>query len=103
MAEAGKRVVHWHGDKGPDSVAHADELAAMPLHSSLRHYGGRSAFSVGALVANVADAGVNIMDPETAVFMCFTPVMILVVRNKLTALGVPLDRIFYEAYGPLAA
>ncbi len=98
-----KRVVHWHADKDEASVAHAGELSEAPLHASLiRYYGGQQSFSVDELVAQLTSSGVDVIDPETAVFVCCPPSMILAVRNGLQQKGVPLDRIFYEAYGPLA-
>jgi ferredoxin-NADP reductase len=42
------------------------------------------------------------MDPTTGVFLCAPPAMMLTVRNGLQKMGVPLDRILYESYGPLA-
>jgi len=102
MAQAGKRVVHWHADKDEASVPHADELSEAPLRASLRYYGGHQSFSVDELVAQLAGAGVDAMDTKTAIFVCCPPSMILAVRNGLQQKGVPLDRIFYEAYGPLA-
>ncbi len=57
MSQAGKRVMHWHADKDEASVAHADELSEAPLHASPRYYGGRQAFSVDQLVAQLASAG----------------------------------------------
>ena len=102
MARTGKRVVHWHADKDEASVAHVDELSEAPLHASLRYSGGRQSFSVDELAAQLAGSGVDVMDSKTAIFVCCPPSMILAVRNGLQQKGVPLDRIFYEAYGPLA-
>ncbi len=102
MARAGKRVVHWHADKDAASVPHADELSEAPLHASLRSYGGREAFSVDGLVEELVGAGVEVMDPKTGVFLCAPPAMMLTVRNGLQKMGVPLDRILFESYGPLA-
>ena len=83
-------------------MAHAGELTEAPLHASLRYYGGQQSFSVDELAAQLASAGVDVMDPQTAVFVCCPPSMILAVRNGLQQKGVSLDRILYEAYGPLA-
>ncbi len=102
MARAGKRMVHWHADKDGASVAHADELSKAPLDASLRHYGGRQAFSVDGLVEQLVGAGIEVSDPKTGVFVCAPPAMMLAVRNGLQKMGVPLDRILYESYGPLA-
>ena len=103
MAQAGKRIAHWHADKGEASVAHAQELSDAPLHASLRYYdAGSQAFSLDELVVQLADNGIDVMDSKTTVFICCAPEMILAVRNGLQQKGVPIDRIFYEAYGPLA-
>ncbi len=102
MADAGKNVVHWHADKDEESVAHAVELQELPLHASLRYFGGAKAFTLGDLVGHLADSGVDVMDPRTAVFLCCPPEMILMIRNGLLEKGVPMERILYETYGPLA-
>ncbi len=102
MARAGKRVVHWHSDRDAASVAHADELSKAPLHASLRYYDGPQGFSVDGLVEQLVGAGVEVRDPKTGVFLCAPPAMMLAVRNGLQKMGVPLDRILYESYGPLA-
>jgi nitric oxide dioxygenase len=103
MARAGKRVVHWHSDRDEASVAHADELSKAPLDASLRYYDGAQAFSVERLMEQLVGAGVEVRDPKTGVFICAPPAMMLTVRNGLQKKGVPLDRILYEAYGPLAS
>ena len=102
IVQAGKRVVHWHADKDKASMPHAEDLHKAPKHASLRYYGGSQAFSVDKLVAQLADAGINVIDSNTAVFLCCPPAMILAVRNGLQQKGVAIDNIFYETFGPLA-
>ena len=102
MARAGKFVVHWHADKDESAVSHAEELGEIPLRSSLRYFGGAKAFSLDHLVAQLENNGIDLMNPETAVFICCPPAMLLAVRDGLQQIGVPIERIFYETYGPLA-
>jgi ferredoxin-NADP reductase len=84
-------------------VAHADELSKAPLEASLRYYDGAQAFSVERLMEQLVGAGVDVRNPKTGVFLCAPPAMMLTVHNGLQKKGVPLDRILYEAYGPLAS
>ena len=102
MVQASKRVVHWHADKDEACVPHGEDLSKALPNASLRYYGGTQAFSVDKLVAQLADAGINVTDANTAVFICCPPAMILAVRDGLRQKGVPIDHIFYETYGPLA-
>ena len=102
MARAGKRVVHWHADRDEASVAHAEEWRDAPLQASLRYYGGAKSFAFDDLVSQLEDNGIDVMDQKTAVFLCCPPAMILSIRNGLQQKGVPIERILYETYGPLA-
>ncbi len=102
MAEGGKRVVHWHADNDESSVAHAGELREAPLHASLRYYGGRQTFSVDELASQLESNGVDPLDPNTGIFICCPPTMLLNIRNGLQQKGVPVERINYEVFGPLA-
>ncbi len=103
MARRDKHVVHWHGDKDEDSVAHAEELRVAPLHAHLRYYGGSKAFSPDDLLMQVRDNGIDVLHPKTAIFLCCPPAMLLALRNGLQERGVPTGRIFCETYGPFAA
>lgn len=100
MRDAGKKVVHWHSDKSPEAVAHANEIEATGA-KCIRYFGGRTNFSTDNLIEQLSDAGINLADSQTCVYLCMPPALLLKVRDAVEAAGVAdKARCFYEPYGP---
>lgn len=99
LAANGRRVAHVHVERNEARVAGANELAVTTTFV----YGGAADATPPKLAALLADAGTDICEVGTGVFVCGPPAMITAVCDGFATLGADRSRLHFEAFGPAIA